>query len=57
VCAYREQNPGAGQQNIANDFSLLWGKPPISRRCIEDVINENVFTFRYPCFNAKFVVA
>jgi hypothetical protein len=28
----REQYPGASQQNIANYFSLLWGKP-IGRHC------------------------
>jgi hypothetical protein len=26
-CAYKEQYPGASQQNIANCFSHLWGKP------------------------------
>jgi hypothetical protein len=38
--ACREQYPGANQQNIANYFSLLWGKP-ISRCCIGDILSEN----------------
>jgi hypothetical protein len=25
VCAYKEQHPGASQQNIVNYFSILWG--------------------------------
>lgn len=39
VCAYKEQYPGASQQNIANYFSVLWDKP-ISRRCVGDILSE-----------------
>jgi hypothetical protein len=39
VCAYKEQNPSASQQNIADYFSQLWGKP-ISRRCVGDILSE-----------------
>jgi hypothetical protein len=39
VCAYKEQYLGANQQNIANYFSLSWGKT-ISRRCDADIVSK-----------------
>jgi hypothetical protein len=39
VCAYREQYSATRQQNIANNFSLLWGKT-ISWHCVGDILRE-----------------
>jgi hypothetical protein len=45
VCAYKEQYPGASQQNIANSVSLLWGKPT-SWCCVVDILrNKKQFKF------------
>jgi hypothetical protein len=39
VLAYKEQYPGASQQNIANYYySILWGKP-LSQHCIGDILS------------------
>jgi hypothetical protein len=35
MCAHGEQRPGASQQNVANCFSLLLGKPISLRRVID----------------------
>jgi hypothetical protein len=42
VCAYREQYPGAGQQNIANylQLSQCGTELSISQCCVGDVLNE-----------------
>jgi hypothetical protein len=42
VCAYREQYPGAGQQNIANylQLSQCGTELSISQRCVGDILNE-----------------
>jgi hypothetical protein len=39
VLAYRDQFPATSQQNIANHFCVLWGKP-FSHRSIGDVHRE-----------------
>jgi hypothetical protein len=39
VCLYKEQHTGSSQQNIANYFFLLCGKP-ISRRCPGNILSE-----------------
>lgn len=44
--AYREQHPGASQQNTVSCVSLLWGKP-ISQQCVEDIWRE------YVCMNMR----
>jgi hypothetical protein len=53
-CAYKEQHPGASQQNTANYFSLLWGKPT-SQRCVGDILSskKKLSICCHPRFNAN----
>ncbi|XP_021916826.1 tigger transposable element-derived protein 6-like [Zootermopsis nevadensis] len=52
ICAYKERYPCASQQNIANHFSRLWGKP-LSRRCVGDILSEREKWENERCENMK----
>jgi hypothetical protein len=39
MCACRGQYSAARQQNVANNFCLLWSKP-VSQHCVGDILTE-----------------
>jgi hypothetical protein len=40
VCTYKEQYPGASQQNIANLSPIYGVSPSISQHCVGDILRE-----------------
>jgi hypothetical protein len=50
--AYKEQYCAARQQNVANNFSLLWGKP-VSQLCVGDTLREKKKWENKTCKNMR----